>query len=112
MLGLEIISQTPIMDTPEYIYNIFIFFVIVLVLMLAIGKYYNYKVERKLMPIMITVGLVSLIFETMFITGLFNKPTGKYTYKVTVSEDAGYRTLVKNFNIISIDGDVYTIENK
>ena len=41
-----------------------------------------------------------------------NIPTGKYTYKVTISDEVNFNDFNSKYDVISQDGKIYTIKEK
>lgn len=41
-----------------------------------------------------------------------NKPTGRYEYKATISDEASFNEVISRFDIIEQDGDLYILQDK
>ena len=67
--------------------------------------------------IQIIFGMNSICFFILFVVGIFcmgfiENPTGKYTYKVTISDEVNFVEFNNKYEIIDQDGLIYTIKEK
>lgn len=41
-----------------------------------------------------------------------DKPTGRYEYKATISDEASFNKVISRFDIIEQDGELYILQDK
>ena len=111
MDGITVLSQSEIMITPTWTYIITIIALIVFVVsMIITSSFHHNRIET-------IFGISSIYCFILFIFGLFcidfiEKPTGKYTYKVTISDEVNFVEFNNKYEIIDQDGLIYTIKEK
>ena len=114
MDGITVLSQSEITTKPCWIW-IFLFvslFVIILGVVLAtICASFNKKIGTKLGTVFTIFGIV-LFFIDWLCGIIITVPTGKYTYKVTISDEVNFVEFNNKYEIIDQDGLIYTIKEK
>ena len=111
MDGITILSQSKIMITPNWTYIITIIFFITFIVSMIITFSCHHNIIETIF------GISSICCFILFIVGLFcmdfiEKPTGKYTYKVTISDEVNFAEFNNKYEIIDQDGLIYTIKEK
>ena len=114
MDGITVLSQSEITTKPCWIW-IFLFvslFVIIFGVVLAtIWASFNKKIGTKLATIFTFLGIV-LFFIDWLCGIIITVPTGKYEYKVTISDEVNFVEFNNKYEIIDQDGLIYTIKEK
>lgn len=107
--GIEVLNKTEIMSHPiwaEYVGIIFFFATLIfLIIGLASRK-------PKLMHLIgiITSFLISII--CVCICGFVKIPTEKYVYQVTIDNSVSMTEFYEMYEIIEVNGKIYTIKEK
>ena len=111
MNGITVLSQSEIMNTPNWTYIITIIALIAFVVsMIITSSFHHNRIET-------IFGISSICFSILFVVGLFCMKfieirTGKYTYKVTISDEVNFVEFNNKYEIIDQDGLIYTIKEK
>ena len=111
MNGITVLSQSEIMNTPNWTYIITIIALIAFfVSMIITFSFHHNRIET-------IFGISSICCSILFNVGLFcmnfiEKPTGKYTYKVTISDEVNFVEFNNKYEIIDQDGLIYIIKEK
>ena len=112
--GITVLSQSEITTQPCWIW-IFLFvswFVIILgVVLVIICASFNKKIGTKLATISTFLGIV-LFFIDWLCGIIITVPTGKYEYKVTISDEVNFVEFNNKYEIIDQDGLIYIIKEK
>lgn len=109
MDGVEVLSKTPIKEIPN-VYSMTV--VIILGIIFVCGIIFS--------VVLSDMECMWLTFMSMFIvfviftgfSGLAEKETGKYTYKVTIDDSVNYNEFADKYNVTEKDGKIYTITLK
>lgn len=111
MKGMHILEQTPI---KEYMTTSWIF--LILGLVIAVGAFIifairNEKREKdkgaKIVMLCYAVGIGFII-----LSGLYKEKTGRYAYRCTFDDNVTINDISKNFKIVSVENDIWTVEDK
>ena len=111
MDGITVLSQSEIMNIPNWTYIITIIALIAFfVSMIITFSFHHNRIET-------IFGISSICFSILFVVGLFciqfiEIRTGKYTYKVTISDEVNFVEFNNKYEIIDQDGLIYTIKEK
>lgn len=113
MKGLEIIEHIAIEQIPESTITC----LILGVFSILIPTVWVYMLTKDLHGTFITeiiAGFIYIIFIVAVLeSGIFEKPTGKYQYKVNITEDVDYVEFTDKYNIIAKNDDgTYIIQEK
>lgn len=111
MDGITVLSQSEIMDTPTWTCVITMIGFLIFVISSMIAVICSQEI------IQIIFGINSICFFILFVFGLFcvnfvENPTGKYTYKVTISDEVNFVEFDNKYEMIDQDGLIYTIKEK
>lgn len=114
MEGIEILSQTAIMENPPWFGVLISLSVVCMVVSFAL-----------LLLTLITdcSGILSCIFGALAVlcfielmilgtNHFFEKPTGRYEYKVLISEDASFTELYQKYEVTGQDEEIWILEDK
>ena len=102
MDGITVLSQSEIMNIPYWTYVITIIALFAFVVSMIITSRF---------------GISSICCFILFIVGLYcmnfiEIKTGKYIYKVTISDEVNFVEFNNKYKIINQDGLIYTIKEK
>ena len=114
MDGITVLSQSEITTTPCWIWIFLLvsLFVIILgIVLVTICASFNKKIGTKLATIFTFLGIV-LFFINWLCGIIITVPTGKYEYKVTISDEVNFVEFNNKYEIIDQDGLIYTIKEK
>lgn len=104
--GISILSQSPIFDySPFFIICMSAFFVSLLFIILS-------AIQESLAGVIIFVIIFVLSFGLSLYSTKDCKPSGKYTYKVTISENVKMNEFLDKYIIIKQEGKIYTIKER
>ena len=103
--GVEILSQE-VVNTVRCNYSILIIGIIV---SMSLGVFFSCLAKSYCGQAILFLGIfISLIFTLTFFI-----PTGEYTqYKVTISDKVNFVEFNEKYEIISQDGEIYTIKER
>lgn len=113
MNGLEIIECIPVEQVPD---SVLICTILgscsILIPTFIVGKLtksYNKAILTELIG-----GIIYTVFVlTLLTSGVFEKPTGEYRYKVKITEDVGYIEFVNKYDVITENDDgTYIVQEK
>ena len=113
MNGLEIIERIMINQIPDWVFICVLLgaFSILIPTFIVYGLTKN---GNKALTAELVSGLVYLVFTLILLTsGICEKPTGEYKYKVKITEDVGYIEFVNKYDVIAENDDgTYIIQEK
>ena len=112
--GITILNQTEIMATPQWleiatlVTAIAVVIPVLCVLMSIINE------EDLLYKIFMDTTIISaVLFISSLITGsVIHIPTGKYIYNVTVNEDVSLTDFYEKYEVVEVNGKIWTIQEK
>ena len=109
--GITVLSQNEIMITPIWTYIITLIALIAFAVSMIIAVSCHHRITKTIF------GISSICCFILFIVGLFcmnfiETRTGKYTYKVTISDEVNFVEFNNKYEIIDQDGLIYTIKEK
>ena len=104
--GIEILSVSEIYTISSMSTAIAIVFLVAMVLSI-IGVS---VVKKSLRVIMIIITIIC--FWVSIYCGTNAKPTGKYEYKVTIDDNISFNDFHNKYEIINIEGKIYTIKER
>lgn len=113
MKGLEIIECIAVEQVPNWV----LICVLLGVLSILIPTFIVYKITEDIekgFRAEIASGLIYLAFAIIFLaSGVCEKPTGEYQYKVKITEDVGYVEFNDKYDVIAENDDgTYIIQKK
>ena len=113
MNGLEIIECIPVKQIPDSVLICVIFGCF----FILIPTFIVYKLTENWNKTFVTEcvsGIIYLVFGIALLTsGVFEKPTGEYQYKVKITEDVGYIEFIDKYYVVAENDDgTYIIEEK
>lgn len=113
--GITILNQTEIMTGPEWTQiAITISLVLIVIFLLATMLSVICNAKDKICYIIFLLAILSLI-AIIFFTILNEKikiSTEKYEYQVTIDDSVSFNEFNERYEIIDIDGKIYTIREK
>lgn len=109
MDGLDLLSKTPIKELSGFylfawilvICAIFIISVIIAII----------KSDGEIFAFGSVLAVIICILFALF-SDLAQVPNGKYQYKVTVDDNVNFKEFNNTYNVMNIDGEIYTITLK
>lgn len=105
--GIEVLSQTEIMEAP-YLYLVVIISFIISTIIFTLLEHYISNNISVLSPILAL--LLSIIIGIAY-SNVKKEPTGKYEYKVTIDKSVSFVEFTEQYDIIDKDGSIYTIRD-
>lgn len=108
MEGIEILNKTSV--------NSIVWLYVAIWAVLILGCYglymlFDKKGKETWCLITFFVGLAILILGIVF-SDKINTPSGKYTYQVTISQEASLVDFYEQYTVVSHEGDLWTIQDK
>lgn len=113
--GIEVLSKTPITENPQWLITLFIIvsvtFIVSFILTSILVKtdvndciigvsFYTCLISA----VCVLICLILIIFVRV--------PTGKYEYKVTIDDSVSMNEFQEKYEIVKIEGKIYTIKEK
>lgn len=99
------------MDIPSWTYIITIISLIVFAVSMIIAVNFHNKIIETIFVIS-SICCFILFVIGMFCMAFVTKGTGKYEYKVTISDEVNFVEFNNKYEIIDQDGLIYTIKEK
>ena len=112
--GITILNQSEIMAKPEWTQTAGKISAILMIVFLFTSLCFLITEKAKLGFAMFLLMILSAIASFIFI-GLDENikiPTGKYEYQVTIDNNVSLNEFIEKYEIINIDGKIYTIKEK
>lgn len=113
MEGLEIIERIAVSRVPD----IFVIFIVLGCFSVLIPTYIVWLLTKN--PTLsftteITSGIIYIaLMAVLTFSGVLERPTGEYQYKVRITEDAGYVEFTNKYDVIAENDDgTYIIQEK
>lgn len=112
--GITILNQSEIMTKPEWTQTVAIISMILMLVFLFASLCFLITDKEKLGFAMSLLMILSAIASLTFITLEENIeiPTGKYEYQVIIDDNVSLNEFIEKYEIINIDGKLYTIKEK
>lgn len=114
MNGLEIIKRIPI-EQPPIPVICFIFVGIIFCVVLPSFAVYRLtaNIDKALLSEVISGIIYIALVLGLLLSGVVDKPTGEYQYKVKITEDVGYLEFTDKYDIVTENDDgTYIIQEK
>lgn len=113
MNGLEIIECIPVKQIPDSV----LICVPLCALSIFIPTFIVHKLTKSHDKAILTEfvsGIIYIVFVLMLLTsGVFEKPTGEYQYKVKIAEDVGYIEFIDKYDVVAENDDgTYIVQEK
>lgn len=113
--GIEILNQMEIMAIPEWVDTIRTILRILSCSGLVLGWGLLAACEKKIFSL---ISFVFALLSSFTMLGIalnvknFKEPTGKYEYQVTIDESVSMIEFYERYEIINVEGKIYTIREK
>lgn len=113
MTGLEIIEYIAVKQVPDLV----LICIILGTVSILIPAYIVHKLTKSFNKALVTeliCGLIYTVFTLVVLaSGILDKPTGEYQYKVKITEDLGYVEFTNKYDVITENDDgTYIIQEK
>lgn len=113
MEGLEIIERIAIEQVPGWI----IICLLLGVSSILIPTFVAYRITKNANKTFLTEIISGIIYIALLVvlifSGVLEKPTGEYQYKVKITEDVGYVEFTDKYDVIAENDDgTYIIQEK
>lgn len=109
--GMNVINKTPIKE-PSWLLFWLCILVGVAVAICGIYLWWRRKNPKtKLGKVFYFVGIIIMMTCLIPMT-ILSKETGRHTYECTMEDNVSAKYISDNFNIISVEDDIWTIEDK
>lgn len=112
MDGIEILSQTEIMQNSDFastIITVGVVFVMFGVLVAMLGDIFNHS---KVILFGVIFAILSAAVAFFISDTAPKEPSGRYEYQVTIGDDVSFTDFYQKYEIIDQDGKIYTIRDK
>lgn len=109
--GITVLSQNEIMDITTWTLVITIIGIIISAISFLIFIFFNQKIIQNIFGTSCICGII-LYIVGLFCMSFVESGTGKYTYKVTISDEVNFVEFNDKYEIIDQDGLIYTIKEK
>lgn len=113
MNGLEIIECIPVEKVPDLVLICTILGVCSILIPTFIVSKLTKSFNKAILTELIS-GIIYLVFGlTLLTSGVFEKPTGEYQYKVKITEDVGYIEFIDKYDVVAENDDgTYIIQER
>lgn len=113
MEGLEVIEQIAVYQVPESTI-IWLVLCVFSILIPPLATYYITQNSAKTIVAEVIYGVAyAVLASALLVSGVLEKPTGEYQYKVRITEDVGYVEFTDKYEVITENDDgTYIIQEK
>lgn len=111
--GIEVVNKVEIVETVnKYSSCVLITFIFILASLMIAPIFIHYK-KKSLTIMMFNMFILNLVLFIVFsCIGNHEVPTGDYQYEVTIDKSVSMIEFHEKYELIKIDGDIYTIREK
>lgn len=113
--GMKVLEQTPIKEGNDSLFLTILGVGMLVAILFIIPMCRGLKKKNKKIR---TIGIVGYVFGLLIMIssmipfpGMY-KETGRYTYECTMEDNISAKYISDNFNIISVEDNIWTIEDK
>lgn len=107
--GVEILSQEDILYTPAWVFPLLIVGIFCMAFFFSAFIVSILEKMFRIVPVF-GLGFIITLVALIALFGWIDKPTGTYTYKVTVSDDVKMNEFLEQYEIVSQEGKIYTVK--
>lgn len=111
MDGITVLSQSEIMNIPTWILVVIIIGITICVISLMVFISFTQEIIQIIFEISSICGIILCTFGLLSMF-FIESGTGKYTYKVTISDEVNFVEFNNKYEIIDQDGLIYIIKEK
>ena len=113
MNGVDIISQTPIVETKSWVPSLFgtVLFISIMFVIFVVNHLIN-KPQKKVVPIISLVLGIAFIIAMFCSMPLLNHETGRYKYTAYISEDVSMVEFNKQYTNIEYSDGIWSFEDR
>lgn len=113
MKGLEIIEQIAVNQVPVSTIIYMVLGAFSILIPTVVVYLFTKNSDKALVTEFISGIVYFVLLVTLLFSGVFEKPTGEYKYKVRITEDVGYIEFTDKYDVISENDDgTYIIQEK
>lgn len=105
--GMEILNQTEIMES----YAWFSYAVLLIGIIAMISLIMFNKNKEMIWGIVLIISMI-IMMVLVVLSYCLEKPTGRYIYDVTISDDVNFNEFNEKYEVIEQKGKIYTIKEK
>ena len=122
--GIEVLNKVELMDTmynktweniTSFFGHAFVILLILMIIVLLIDKYTSIEIHL-IGSIVCLLGIASIMLFLVSCVAVVvtskEIPTGKYQYQVTISDNVSMVEFNEKYDVISVEGKIYTIVEK
>lgn len=108
--GVRVLAQEAIMEMPNWAVWVNIISISIVAILFILNMVV--KNTEICFKIAFCILLLALVFDLVGLTGIFNTPTPRNTYKCIFDEDVSIQEIYDNYNIVGRDGEIWILEDK
>lgn len=105
MNGLEIIECIAVEQIPEWVLICIELGTFSILIPMAVVYSFTKSFPKSIVAELISAIIYIAFVLTLMSIGVFDKPTGKYQYKVKITEDVGYVEFTDKYEVITENDD-------
>ena len=110
MAGVDILTKTEIYEYPNW--HVIAVLLVGIITVSSFGLAWDRYADETQMVVCCAIGLIGVIGLLILGIGCFKEPTGRYRYKVTVSDEVSLNDIYETYEIVDRDGELWTLEDK
>ena len=107
MQGLEVLNKTVVTEPLSWV----ILFICSSIILLIILFMILVNADNMIIQTISGVFLVLIIFADLFLS-IYEVPTDRYRYEVTIDKNVTIEEIYENYNVIEQRGDIWVLEDK
>lgn len=114
--GIEVLNKVEIMESPMWV--IVVIIVLFIISLISLGMGIVDAIEDItdghcwIFIVVTTIAYIAILIMGNADNKLLTEPTGKYEYQVTIDDSVSINELLEKYEIIEVNGKIYTIRDK
>ena len=113
MEGLEVIERIVITQVPDLVMFCFVLGLFSILIPTYMVRSWTENAFKTIITEVISGVVYMILLSALMVSGVLEKPTGEYQYKVRITEDVGYIEFTDKYEVITENDDgTYIIQEK
>ena len=114
--GIEILNQVEIMESPMWIAIVGLVCLVLIfvgIVIFIVNVFTDFLDDKWWITMLIIVlSYAGILLMSNLDKNLLTEPTGQYKYQVTIDDDVSMTEFLEKYEIIEVNGKIYTIREK
>lgn len=109
---MQILNQSRIMVFPYAKWYIILGGILISIIIVFFGAYLMEETDHSIIGLATIAISIVLFFSSLLIPAIVSKPSDRYAYCVIFDRDHSFEEYKDQYDLVSIDGLLYTIQDK